>query len=348
MATKVTTSSGDTYTDYMADTPESLKNENRALLAMMAERGTAGQAEYQRQKEQAKDTRRRSVEMAAARGLQVHAPGTLQAKLAQDNDRVIAGIIGNTDQGMLAHGREMDRIAAANQAWISQGAHGAALNQAMINAQMERDSSIGGSGGGGRGGGGRGGGGGGSDYNYDPVVEAEVGAPDDPSLMEIHDDLIDRGFPTDDITVRNAVEALLERGEISPERAAYLTDTLNQSGSAFYSDSAPHHLGRTTRQMSPGLRNQLTGVGPSSARAAELDAAMASELENNWGLRSPVSGYSNRREATGARASLASTSFNQAAALRAAEAKAFRDALAERTRLATARTNPTRQVGGPY
>ena len=169
MATQQTNADGVTYTNYQRDTPEANKQEKRALLAMMAEKGTEGAAEYERNKQITKDTRASSVEMAAARGNQVHAPSTLQAENEQDYDAQMAGILANTDDGMLSHAREMDRISAANGAYIDAAAAASQLQADQLDKGMLGG---GGGGGGGRGGGGGGGGGGGS--SFDEILEGTV------------------------------------------------------------------------------------------------------------------------------------------------------------------------------
>lgn len=172
MATQQTNADGVTYTNYQRDTPEANKQEKRALLAMMAEKGTEGAAEYERNKQLAKDSRASSVEMAAARGSQVHAPSTLQAGIEQDYDEQMAGILANTDAGMLEHAREMDRISSASGSYIDAASAASKLQADMLDKGM-LGGGGGGGGGGGRGGGG-GGGGGGAPAGFNPMQTLEM------------------------------------------------------------------------------------------------------------------------------------------------------------------------------
>lgn len=161
----LTSPSGVKYSDFLSQTPEQIQNEKRALLALMAERGTEGQIEFERNKQLAQAARAASIERAAARGAQINAPATLAQELTQDYDSVLKNQLAMSDAGMLAHGREMDRISAANAAYMDQIGGAAQLAQAMITAQAAAGGGGGGGGGGGYGGRG-GGGGGGGDGSY--------------------------------------------------------------------------------------------------------------------------------------------------------------------------------------
>jgi len=172
MASQVTTDTGVTYTDFHEDTPESMKNEKRAILAAMAEHGTEGQAEYEKAQQAATAARKSSIEMAAARGAQVSAPGTLAAELTQDYDALVGPLTDNTTSAMIGHGREMDRIAAANAAYLDQVAAASQLNRDLL------AEGLAGSGGGG------GGGGGGGSYGSSGYTTAEAAAFDPSATLE--------------------------------------------------------------------------------------------------------------------------------------------------------------------
>lgn len=151
MAEKATTPTGVQYTDFHADTPESMKNEKRAILALMAEMGTEGQIEYERARRRAIEARNRSVEIAAARGMQIGAPSALQAELNADYDKLVGPLMDNLVAAQTGHGREMDRIQAANAAYLDQISRASQLNRDLIAAQIGAAAGGGGGGGGGRG-----------------------------------------------------------------------------------------------------------------------------------------------------------------------------------------------------
>lgn len=156
-APTVTLPGGMQYTDYNANLRPSLKNERRALLASMAEFGTGGLAAYQQARNQTEQSRAASIEKAAARGAAVHAPRALGTELISEYDTLMSGLTDAQSSGMISHGREMDRIAAANAAYLDQiGAAGGlaaadferlAARQDMLASQAR----AGGGGGGGRG-----------------------------------------------------------------------------------------------------------------------------------------------------------------------------------------------------
>lgn len=156
---------GITYSDYLADTPESMQNERRALLALMAEHGTEGQAELVKAQEAARATRSASVERAAARGAAIHAPSTLAAEIGQEDERVMAGLLDAQQSSIIGHGREMDRIAAANAAYLEQVGGAAGVNADLL-AQALANINAGTSSGGGGGGGSSSGGG----YSADATI----------------------------------------------------------------------------------------------------------------------------------------------------------------------------------
>lgn len=147
-----------------------IENEKRALLALIAEKGTEGYAEWERQKAQAGAARAATLEKAAARGGAAQAPAALMAELAQDYDGMIGGYTDAAVQAQMSHGREMDRIGAANAAYMDQMGSAVPALTAELDSEIEKmrlayefaleqlKLEAAGKGGGGRGGGGGGGG----------------------------------------------------------------------------------------------------------------------------------------------------------------------------------------------
>lgn len=158
--------------NYLDANPAAIDMEKRALLARIAEKGSEGQAEYDRQRAAIARARSGGLEAAAARGAAINAPAALQAELTQDYDALVRAVDEYAAAGALAHSREMDRIAAANAAYLDQAATASGMLQQELDAQIQAaievaklSGSGGGRGGGGRGGrGGGGGGGGGSGF----------------------------------------------------------------------------------------------------------------------------------------------------------------------------------------
>jgi hypothetical protein len=184
-------------TNYLDYAQPGLQNEKRALLALIAEKGTEGQAEWERQRQAALEARRASLEAAAARGSAVNAPAALQAELAQDYDRLMGGLRDAGVQAQMSHGREMDRIAAANAAYYDQMMAGVPHLKNLTDADIEKarlafevaklEASGAGGGGGGRGGRGSGGGGGGGPTPFDSPG-GFPGATDDDGSYQRNED----------------------------------------------------------------------------------------------------------------------------------------------------------------
>jgi len=145
---------------------DSIANEKRALLALIAERGTEGAAAYNAAKELSDSTRAASSEGAAAHGAAVNSSKALTAKINNDYDAVNNAYRDAMAYEQLGHGREMDRIALSNSAYKDAVMAAQPGLQAAMDAQIRAlalRAGVGGGGGGGGGGrrGGSGGGGGG-------------------------------------------------------------------------------------------------------------------------------------------------------------------------------------------
>jgi hypothetical protein len=145
--------------NYFAGTEfkDSISNEKRALLALIAERGTEGAAAYAASKATSDAARASSSEKAAARGAAVNAPSTLLQGINDDYDSVNNAYRDAMAYEQLSHGREMDRIALANSSYkdalvASQPGLEAAM-ASQIEALRLRAAAMGGGGGGGGGGG---------------------------------------------------------------------------------------------------------------------------------------------------------------------------------------------------
>lgn len=120
------------YTPLYDDVPPQLKNERRALLALMAENGSDAVRQFNQEKRRQQTLRNQSIEAAAARGQAVHAPRALETNIAQGYDSINNGIAGASQEALLAHNRELDRIGMANAAYMDQvGASAAPLKQIL-------------------------------------------------------------------------------------------------------------------------------------------------------------------------------------------------------------------------
>jgi hypothetical protein len=148
-----------------------LSNERRALLALTAQHGSDAQIEFDRQKQQADAARKTSLEAAAARGTAVNAPEALQAELTQNYDRLLAAMSDGAVASKLTHSREMDRIGAANAAYIDAIRAQSPLLQAQLDAQIAAAKESADAAARGRSGGGGGGGGGGSGSGFGGLAE---------------------------------------------------------------------------------------------------------------------------------------------------------------------------------
>ena len=176
---------------------DSIANEKRALLALIAERGAEGQADYDRAKTLSDSARASSLEGAAARGYHVNAPAAVQAGIKQDYDKINMAYRDAMAQSQLGHGREMDRIALANSSYkdamIAQQPQFQSAMDAQIRAlQLELAARAAG-----RGGGGGGGGGGGMQYPAMPdtvaaqeAIDAEKANPASPVNLGIDEGLL--------------------------------------------------------------------------------------------------------------------------------------------------------------
>jgi hypothetical protein len=145
------------FTNFQKDTPESIKNEKRALLAAIAEFGTEGKVEFSKAKSEAEKIRESSNELAAARGSAINAPEALNSELTTNFDDQLGRLDNNLLDAEIGHGREIDRISAANAAFLDQISAASVLNKDLLDKQLLGLGSSGGGGGGGGGGGSRGG-----------------------------------------------------------------------------------------------------------------------------------------------------------------------------------------------
>lgn len=205
--------------NFQEHTPQHLQNERRALLALMAERGTEAQAEFAAGRAAAETVRRQGIERAAARGMAIHAPDALQAELTQDFDATTRVLADNRAAAALGHGREMDRIAAANAAYLDAVGAASVLNRDMLAAQLAAAAAAAAGGGGGRGGGGggrRGGGGGGGGGGF-PGLGGEP-APPELGLTYSDFDAFRRATGMSDTETLQVLQEMRDAGELTPEQ----------------------------------------------------------------------------------------------------------------------------------
>jgi len=118
------------------DFKDAVNNEKRALLAAIAEHGSAGAQAFEQAKQDALATRAKSNEKAAARGAAIHAPEALQTIIAQKYDELIAPLTDARTGAAISHGRELDRLAAANAAFMDQTAAAGILQKQALDAEL--------------------------------------------------------------------------------------------------------------------------------------------------------------------------------------------------------------------
>lgn len=148
------------------DNAAATANEKRAMLAMIAEHGTEGQLEWERNQRLAREGRSGTLDEAAARGAAQHAPRALNAEFAVNYDAATDAYSKAEAQAMLAHGREMDRIAASNSAYMDALMQATSIHGQAMDSQIAALLGQGGGGGGGYGGG----------YGYGGSGEGDPGA----------------------------------------------------------------------------------------------------------------------------------------------------------------------------
>ncbi len=222
MAEEKTTPGGTKYTDYLAAQEISNESERRAYLALMAQHGMEAKQIWDRQAT-------RDAALAGGRGA---SRDTAEAANAGNSQAAIDGLIGSaTDQtgaASLSHARELERIAAANAAYLQQ-----------VRGSVDIQDPVGGSGGGGSRGSGSGSGSDGSldDFLLDDLFGgADRGEPSDALFVYNEDQLNDLNPALDGdarafgIEVRARLEELAAQGASPDELAGTLADMLDSSG----------------------------------------------------------------------------------------------------------------------
>lgn len=257
-------------TNYLREGYEDvLSNERRALLALTAQHGSDAQIEFDRQKQAADAARKTSLEAAAARGMAVNAPEALQAELTQNYDRLLAAMSDGAVASKLTHSREMDRIGAANAAYIDAMRAQAPLLQAQLDAQIAAAKESADAAARGRSGGGGGGGGGGSDAGFGGMLGEELPAPEW-DLSQASQDLYSaylrdvRSGVSSDTARRNMLEtAQAAMANMNPAQQAQMTAALNaamnRATNGKMPEGPPGTPGRGAR--TPGVMPQRSGTG---------------------------------------------------------------------------------------
>jgi hypothetical protein len=293
--------------NYLGDKyDEFLSNEKRALLAMTAEHGTQAQAVYDQTQKAAKDARSQSLEAAAARGAAIHAPEALQAELSQNYNTLLGAYSDPAVSSSMIHGREMDRIGAANAAYIEAMRAQAPLLKSQLDAQLEalrlqaeadKAARRGGGGGGGRGGGG--GGGAFPGLLGDDPMKMD---PEDPN--KVANELAEYALRLPQAGVASRQEARAEAMGMLDEALTYGAITRAQydnikrqllmsfaavdSGRAVYSSA---QLGRnTTAPPAPAWRTaSLAGMMPQNVRTGHGASAKTRPTRRSQGTQPTVS-----------------------------------------------------------
>lgn len=249
--------------NYFAGTEftDSIANEKRALLALIAERGSEGQAEWNRAQELSNAARTSGLELAAARGAAVNAPPALQTGISQDYDKINMAYRDAMAQSSLGHGREMDRIALANSAYkdamIAQQPQFAAAMAAQAAAAAAARS---------------GGGGGGSSSSGGLMPTGPEGAPLQEVIdNELRDPLSWMNLDIDELGYLGVPTVTPPKPKISgsvgnvdmPSRSGRRTvNTVGRPGPNTPTSARRTAPGRTSAMGRPGPNTRRTVTGP--------------------------------------------------------------------------------------
>jgi len=143
--------------NYVDDIPKNLRAQRKELLRRMAESGVRGMREAEGGTRRDDALAERRSDANYDRGLAIGAPDMLREELDAERRKLLGGYRGAGAQQGMDTSRELDRIAAANSAYMRQMSGASVLNKQrmdqMIEAMKLAMAAAGGGGGGGGGGG---------------------------------------------------------------------------------------------------------------------------------------------------------------------------------------------------
>jgi len=225
--------------NYVDDIPANNREQRRALLARMRDEGVRASRENRmerRRDRRFEDGRSRDN---YDRGLAIGAPEASRAELDAERAKLLGGFKRARGTHRRGHSREMDRIAAANIAYLEQVAAASVLNKQRMDQMIEAMKLAAEGRGGGGGGGGWSGGGGGGGIPGIPMNLPEGEAPPDLNAAA------------------NGAQALWDalRGAAQQQQGADFFSSLNPFGNGNlpwnFDRATPNPFGRTQFGLGP-------------------------------------------------------------------------------------------------